>query len=125
MREIPMHRPTHEFFEWDDSAAASRYRVQQARYLLRTIHVIVESNEVEIETRAFVHVSVSEPEQETRKVYTTVQYALSDDDLKRQVIEEALRQLENWRARWSQYTELATVFAAIDKVQEELALVPA
>ena len=117
--------PTHDFFEWDDSAAAAHYRNQQARYLLRAIHVVIESDNEEIETRAFVHVSVSEPEKEPRKVYTTVQHALSNDELKVQVIEEALRQLERWRKRWSQYNELATVFAAIDQVQEEMALVPA
>jgi len=117
--------PTHDFFEWDDTEAAAQYRLNQARYLLRSIHVVVEHNERETETRAFVRVNVQEQDKEVRRVYTSVQYALSEDQLRAQVIEEALRQLENWRKRWAEYDELATVFSAVDKARALLVLEPA
>jgi hypothetical protein len=110
--------PLHNFFEWDDSEAAQRYRVQQARYLLRSIRVVIEKQEAVTETRAFVRVTVQEPEQDARRVYTSVQHALSEDDLRIQVIEQALRQLESWRKRWTEYTELGEVFRVIDQARE-------
>lgn len=120
--------PLHNFFEWEDSVAAEKYRVQQARYMLRSIRVVVEKEAVE-ETRAFVPVVIREPEKEPRKVYTTVQYALSDEQLRQQTIEYALKQLENWRNRWNEYTELADALRAVDEViakaKEELVPEPA
>ena len=114
--------PTHEFFEWDDTEAAAQYRLQQAKYMLRSIHIVVETHEQEIETRAFVNVRVTEPEPERKRVYMNVQHALSEEQIKEQVIDEALRQLDAWRARWSGYTELAGLFAAIEQAREQLAL---
>jgi len=121
--------PTHEFFEWDDSAAAEQYRLEQARYMIRSIFVVVEEQTFVKETRAFVHVTIQEPEQEPRKVYTTVQHALTEEDLRKQTIEYALNQLDNWRKRWNEYTELADVLNAVketvDQARELLVLEPA
>ncbi len=117
--------PTHDFFEWDDTEAARLHRLDQARYMLRSIHVVVEHDDSETVTRAFLPVTIEEPDNEPRQVYTSVQHALSEDELREQVIDEALRQLESWRRRWSEYTELAAVFEVVDQARELLVLEPA
>jgi hypothetical protein len=114
--------PTHAFFEWDNTTAAMLYRIQQARYLLRSIYIVVTSNDVEIETRAFVNITKQKDEQEPRRFYTNVEYALTKGELRQQVIAEALRQLESWRKRWSEYSELGIIFAAIEQAREQISL---
>jgi len=128
--------PTHEFFVWSDSEAARRYRLGQAGYLLRSIHVVVSTSDDEtIETRAFLHVQVKieasdgEAEDgrddETRGVFVTVADAMSSAEMRAQVIAEALRQLVHWRERYKQYTELKQLFGVIDSMEEQLALMEA
>lgn len=35
----------HDWFEWDDSAAASAYRLAQARWLIKSINVVIERSD--------------------------------------------------------------------------------
>lgn len=41
----PDDAPLHPAFEWDDSAAAEQYRLQQARTLIRAVQVVYEERE--------------------------------------------------------------------------------
>jgi len=126
--------PLNSFFEWDDTQAAIQYRRTQARYLLRSIHVVVKVNDQETTTRAFHRVTIhdTEPadnghevdEPEPRQVYVSVQQVFTDAELRRQAIAEALRQLTSWRERYQQYQELAHVFKFIDTIQDTLDLAP-
>ena len=128
--------PLNEFFEWDDTQAAIQYRRSQARYLLRSIHVVVKVNDKETTTRAFHRVTIKEEEPEpadngheedepeARCVYVSVQRVFTDAELRQQAIEEALRQLTSWRNRHQQYQELAHVFQFIDTIQETMDLAP-
>jgi len=52
--------PLHDFFEWNNARAANLYRTDQARYLLRSIHVVVkrdDDGDKEINIRAFYNVT--------------------------------------------------------------------
>jgi hypothetical protein len=40
----PSH-PLHDAFEWDDTEAARQYRLEQARYLIRAVRIVVEDTE--------------------------------------------------------------------------------
>jgi hypothetical protein len=46
--------PLHDRFEWDDSAAAQAHRLHQARTLIRSVKMIVETNQRIITAPAFV-----------------------------------------------------------------------
>jgi len=124
--------PLHTFFTWDDTAAAQKYRLNEARYLLRSIHVVIEAQNTEHITRAFHRVEIiDEPEDnhqqehQVERVYVTAKTAFTNEDYRRQTIEAALRELESWRQRYKQYQELAHIFQFIDTIQERLELVPA
>jgi len=121
--------PLHDFFEWDDSLAAQKYRVNQAAYLLRSIHVTVKVDREETNIRAFHRVVVrhhtSDNGGKGAKGYVTLTRVMSDKELRAQIIEEALRQLQSWRDKYKQYSEFSLVFSAIDEMATVNALVAA
>jgi hypothetical protein len=111
------HRsPLHDYFEWDDAKAAESHRRQQARVLLGnlTIDVRVKGHKPTI-MRAFVSINRDDEQQ-----YEALEVALTDDHLRRQVLAEALGELNSWRSRYQELRELAQVFSAIDSVQGQL-----
>lgn len=104
--------PLHDLFEWDDNVAAQNYRVDQARQVIRSVEVVVEEAPELKPTRAFVSVV-----QERSRAYTSVSHAMSDEDLRKQVLVQAFMELEAWRKRYAELIELAGVFAAIDQAR--------
>lgn len=104
--------PLHPAFEWDDIIAADAFRVEQARYLIRSIEVVI-SNEAEAKPiRAFVSVV-----RDDDRSFTSISHAMADPELRRQVLVNALKELEAWRIRYAELVELAQVFAAIDEAR--------
>lgn len=105
--------PLHPHFEWDDEAAAGKYRNEQAGHLIRCITVEMPKRDgTEAPMRAFVSVVRDED-----RSYTSVAHALADPELRRQVLNQAWRELEAWRQRNAELTELAEVFSAIDQAR--------
>lgn len=103
--------PTHNAFEWDDTAAAERYRLEQARYLLRAIVILREpTNGDPKQVRAFVNVR----ETEGGPIYTSINIAMGDPAMRQAVLQQAWRELEGWRQRYSEYQELSHVFEVIE-----------
>lgn len=108
--------PLHKCFEWDDAVAAEKYRLDQAGDLLRSIVVTFKSaDRTEKSTRAFVHV-----ETQHGRGYTSLAHAMSDADLRKQVIQRAWVELQGWRERYREYEELATIFGAMDKAEKKI-----
>jgi hypothetical protein len=99
----------HTAFEWDDAIAAEAHREDQARYLIGALVVTVRPKGTEREVRAFVSVSKND-----QQGYTALHTALSDADLRKQVVAKAWAELHAWKERHESYFELAEVFAAIE-----------
>lgn len=69
--------PFHRFIEWDDSAAAVEYRLQQVRYIIRAISVVLPDFEMEV--RANIPVSFrSDDDEDEPGGYMTTERALVD-----------------------------------------------
>ena len=47
--------PLHTHFEWDDDVAANKFRLDQARRLIRSVRVDVEIDEIVVSTVRYVH----------------------------------------------------------------------
>jgi hypothetical protein len=112
--------PLHSAFEWDDRKAASIYREERARYILRSLVVVIatqepDSGDEERPVRAFVNV-----EKDSESFYTPTVTALSDEELRRQVLEDALRELHAWEQKYKDLKELVAVFTAAEKLRLEL-----
>lgn len=105
--------PLHPAFEWDDAKAAGAYRVSQASHMIRHIDVVVEKAAGDASPiRAFVSVKRDED-----RSYTSVQHALSDAELRAQVVAQAWAELEAWRKRHAELVEFAKVFAVMDQAR--------
>lgn len=105
------HSPLHTFFEWDDNAAAQKYRLEQARKLVRSVRVVIErEGGIEVSARAFIVVTEGDED----KKYLPVAEVMSDADYREQVIERALHEAESWRARYEAFEEFAGIVQAIE-----------
>lgn len=104
--------PLHPTFEWNDAVAANSYRVEQAKYLIRSIEVTFDEPAEAKPTRAFVSVV-----KEDARAYTSITDAMSDPEMRGQVLYAAFRELEVWRSRYAELEELAEVFASIDRAR--------
>lgn len=111
--------PLHNYFQWDDTAAAHAWREQQAYYLLRSVAVRVESGEETRQVRAFVVVRVDEQAQS----YEPLVDVMEDSEMRAEVLARAWKELEEWQARYQEFEELAAVFIAME--QRAAARVPA
>lgn len=112
----PDDSPLHPGFEWNDEAAALAYRLDQARYILRSIVVLSDDNGEQTSIRAFVTVTGDEsPQDKPQTVYMGIATALADPVKRDEIIVRARRELRAWRERYERINEFADVFAAIEK----------
>lgn len=104
----------HNHFEWDDTVAAEQHRLGQAGELIRSITVDISRSNIEPAkpTRAFVSV-----ERKGERSYVATATAMSDGDLRKQVLARAWAELEAFRRKYADLKELSGVFAAIDKMK--------
>lgn len=102
----------HGHFEWDDSVAAEQHRLSQAGELIRSIVIDVTHSNVEPQKTTRAYVSV---QRESGRSYVATQTAMSDIDLRRQVLERAWSELEMFRRKYGDMQELAKVFEAMDR----------
>lgn len=81
----------HRCFEWDDSAAAIQYRLEQARYVLRTISIVREvaipgyDTPRQVVVRAYENVNTAKPESEADRSYVPVETALAQPEFRVQI----------------------------------------
>jgi hypothetical protein len=105
--------PLHGWFEWDDTAAAEAWRVEQARQLIQvTVTVIETSSQKAVSVRALV----SLPRDRQAGGYRVVTTVLGDSELRAEMLADALAELNRVRQRYSTLRELAPVFAAIESL---------
>lgn len=103
----------HDHFEWNDSIAAEKHRLGQAGDLIRSIVIDVSKSNLSVQNvRAFVSV-----DQDGERSYISTARAMSDVDLRRQVVRQAWEDFEALRKRHAGLSELARIFEAIDEAR--------
>lgn len=102
--------PLHGWFEWDDTAAARQYRLEQARDLIRSVTVtfIGAANADKLTVRAFVH--LGDP-----TIYESTVNVLGDADKRAVLLARMRADFETFRRRYQDMQELLPVFAAFDE----------
>ena len=102
--------PLHEYFDWDDSSAAEKYRLLQAGNLVRSIQVVVVDDDGKHQpTRHYLHVEIEQVPQ-----YVPLLEVARNPTLSAQVLTDARNQLEGWKRRFGVYAELAQ---AVDRLE--------
>lgn len=105
--------PLHSFFTWDDRKAAQRWRLEEARGLIRRYSIVVQQQPI-VTTRAFVSLKSARLH---GGGYTPIQQILSDRDLYQEMLRNALEELGNVERKYGHLRELQPVFAAARRVR--------
>jgi len=104
--------PLHRLFDWDDRSAAEKYRLAQARQVIRCIEIRrVDPREegATVQSPVYVHVTPS-----GGPIYADTRRVLTDDELRQTALDEAARLLEGVRARYARLDALSAVLREID-----------
>lgn len=104
--------PLHKYFEWDDTKAAEKHRLEQARGLIRTVVVRFNEDFDSEPVRAFVSVKVGGDEQPS---YQPTHVALTRPDLRGQLLNQAMDDMIKFRRKYNQLKELAKVLETMDE----------
>ena len=107
----PEDAPLHGAFEWDDSVAAEAYREGQARHIINCLQ-IVEAEKKE-PVRAFFNIVQAQRE------YHHIETILKDEQSTSALLQTALKELDAFRKKYRQLSELAPVFDALDQIKIE------
>ena len=100
--------PLHSAFEWDDAVAARGQRLDRARDIIRSVTVTitgVDEDDTKI-VRAFLY---------TGDAYEDLHTVLSTVEKRPALLTAALSELNAVRRRYAALSELAEVFAALDR----------
>ena len=113
----PVSAALHPAFEWNNQKAASLYREDQARGIIRSI-VIVEpaADEEEKPVSSIAYVSVAQSPQQGQGYMATTE-AMADPELRERVLGQAIAQLSGWKRRFGHLSELAGVVEAIEELE--------
>lgn len=118
----------HPMLSWDDREAAEKWRVTEVRAMCRAVRVRIvdESGEQQSEIPMFVSVNVAadegdeEAENSTERVYRRLERVIRDPVSRKELLAEALRQIEYWQERHRALSELAPIFSAINKASKKV-----
>lgn len=106
----------HSFFDWDDSSAAEKYRLWQARQLTKEVVIEYEGTSVP----AYYNVVVNRTESNSgSQGYVPLERILSEEDLHNQVVAEAIRELRYWQKMYNSLRELEKVINEQELVKIE------
>lgn len=105
--------PLHTCFDWDDNTAAHSYRLYQARNLIRVVvSVIPQTNQFER-----VWVNLKDERGGENSGYRTIVAVLSDSQLRGQLLEQALDDMEYFQEKYRHLQELSDVFSSMRRVR--------
>lgn len=98
----------HKCFEWDDSIAAEKYRLQQARAIIINL-VYTPKTKEEQPVRCFQITT-------EKSTYQPTHAFLVQKDEYQALLKRAMSELEAFKKRYQSLTELETVFNAIEEL---------
>ena len=96
----------HKCFEWDDTIAANKYRLNQARQILQSF-IIVRKEDEKPQVRAFQITTVT-------NTYQPTKLFLQQPDEYKGLLARAKGELKSIRERYKMLSELENIFAEID-----------
>lgn len=111
----PEDAPLHDAFEWNDEAAAQKYREVQAGGIIRNLVVLAQPQVADCYdedtpvVRAFVSVK-----NEGRSQYERIVTVMGNAQKRKQLLLSARRDMEAFRAKYNVLCELGDVLSAMD-----------
>lgn len=102
----------HKCFDWNNSSAANKYRLIQAREVIRHLIVIQRDDEKENEPIQFRVMLKNERTHESGYKQTIVM--VKDEDEYKKLLDQAYAELHSFKQKYSCLSELANILALID-----------
>lgn len=100
----------HKCFQWDDAKAAENWRKQQARLIVKSLVVVVQKSETEVQTYRLIE------HDDTEKEYRPIVFTVRNDDEYSRLLKQAKAELAQFRQRYKKIAELAEVIEEIEKI---------
>lgn len=105
----------HSQFDWEDSEAAVKWRLHQARNIIRVNVTVLPKTERKFRT----FVSLDSDRQQPGGGYRSTANVLSDAEHREALLTQALTELERWQEKYKTLIELASVFEAISATKNK------
>lgn len=105
--------PLHDFFEWDNNAAAEQYRLSQARLLIRRVKIQVTVREIPMDVMRYVR----DPDEPGN--YSNIVRVRSDEDRSRRIVIDEMSRVAQAAKR---ARAIAAVLGSIEQVEEIIRL---
>ncbi|MFQ5539350.1 MAG: hypothetical protein ACE5FB_03035 [Candidatus Binatia bacterium] len=102
---------TNAHFDWNDSTAAEKHRLDQARQLLNCLVMVDHKQKIAEPTRVFVNLKTVE-----KRSYIPLVTVMTDPTLRQATLDEALKEIEKFKEKYKHLKELADIFAALDNL---------
>jgi hypothetical protein len=117
--------PVYKYFTNNTSEAAAKRWLDEARIILRSVYIYVESasEKDRAPVRKWICVEPTESNP-TADGYMDVVKVFADDELRKQIIDRAIQDIEIWKDRYKalkQFSvQIATIFKALEKVHRKV-----
>ena len=102
----------HSRFDWDDSSAASKYRLEQARKIIRVRVTYLEDTNTP--TRMFYSLPSDRREEGG---YRQIDWIMKREDASAELLENAMKEFELWEAKYRHLKEILPIVEAAAKVK--------
>lgn len=114
----------YEFFDWDDSSAGEKWRLQQARAIINEIKIVVEDKEIYAFENVMVTLKESKddskkPKKFGHREYKPIVEIMNNEDYRRQLIQRALLEAGYWKSRHEELVELSPIFESIEDINKK------
>ena len=113
----PVNAPLHDEFEWDNTVAAEKWRCEQARQLIKGVVIVhrqtIDEARKDIVERAYVASG------ERIHRYVTLEHALTNEQWRNQLLNDAKKDMEAFIAKYRRLTELAKVIADMKEILDK------
>ena len=109
----------HKCFTWDKNKAAKDRNLDEARYVLRSLVIIVEytsvgkEHPVQIEYMKYSNLRADTP---GRGPYIATGKVMRDPVMRQVFLQDAIRRLKQWRDRYQGLVELSHIYEIIDSL---------
>ncbi len=109
----PEHSILHKYFDWEDSEAADKWRLHQARNLIRVVVHYLPGREKEEPTKVFVSLSSDREESGYRRMIDV----MDDKGHRAMLLSDAFEEMNLFRRKYGHLRELADVVEAMTRAQ--------
>jgi len=107
--------PLHPQFDWDDTEAAQKWRLHQARRLIKVTVEYIGGDEVKIPARVFVSLTT---DRHNGTGYRVLAAVMSNSEHRKQLMADALADMQRFEKKYSELKELTDVFMAMRNVKK-------